>query len=46
MHDLEGPSEMAGVPLREMMEILRREKIPLHVSPEDVDEAWREALAE
>jgi predicted HTH domain antitoxin len=39
-------SEMAGVPLREMMEILRREKISLHVSPEDMDEALREALAE
>jgi len=39
-------SERAGIPLREMMEILRHEKIPLHLSPEDVDQAWREALAE
>jgi predicted HTH domain antitoxin len=39
-------SEKAGIPLREMMELLRREKIPLHLSPEDVDEAWREAVEE
>lgn len=39
-------SEKAGIPLREMMELLRREKIPLHLSPEDVDQAWREALEE
>jgi len=39
-------SEKAGVPLREMIELLRREKIPLHLSPEDVDQAWREALGE
>jgi len=37
-------SERAGVSLREMMELLRREKIPLHLSPEDADQAWREAL--
>lgn len=37
-------SEIAGVSLREMMEVLRRERIPLHLSPEDVDQAWREAL--
>jgi predicted HTH domain antitoxin len=37
-------SEKAGVSLREMMELLREEKIPLHLSPEDADQAWREAL--
>ncbi len=39
-------SEKAGIPLREIMELLRRERIPLHLSPEDVDQAWREALEE
>ena len=37
-------SQKAGIPLREMIELLRREKIPLHISPEDVDEAWREVV--
>ena len=37
-------SERAGLSLREMMELLRGEKIPLHLSPEDADQAWREAL--
>ena len=37
-------SEKAGIPLREMIELLGREKIPLHISPEDVDQAWREAF--
>jgi predicted HTH domain antitoxin len=37
-------SDKAGVSLREMMELLRGEKIPLHLSPEDADQAWREAL--
>jgi predicted HTH domain antitoxin len=39
-------SERAGIPLREMIELLRREKIALHISSEDVDEAWREAVEE
>lgn len=39
-------SVKAGIPLREMIELLRREKIPLHISTEDVDEAWREAVEE
>lgn len=39
-------SEKAGISLREMMELLRRERIPLHLSPEDVDQAWREAVGE
>ncbi len=36
----------AGIPLREMLELIRREKIPVHISTEDVDEAWREAVEE
>jgi predicted HTH domain antitoxin len=39
-------SEKAGIPLREMIELLRRERIPLHISTEDVEEAWREAVEE
>jgi predicted HTH domain antitoxin len=39
-------SVKAGISLREMIELLRREKIPLHISTEDVDEAWREAVEE
>jgi len=39
-------SVRAGIPLREMIELLRREKTPLHISAEDVDEAWREAVEE
>jgi predicted HTH domain antitoxin len=39
-------SEKAGISLREMIELLRAEKIPLRLSPDDVDRAWREALAE
>ena len=39
-------SMKAGIPLREMIELLRHEKIPLHISAEDVDEAWREAVGE
>jgi predicted HTH domain antitoxin len=37
-------SQEAGVSLREMIETVRRERIPLHLSPEDVEEAWNEAL--
>jgi len=39
-------SKIAGISLREMIELLRQEKIPRHISPEDVDEAWREAIEE
>ena len=39
-------SEKAGIPLREMIELLRQEKIPLHLTREDVDQAWREAFGE
>jgi predicted HTH domain antitoxin len=37
-------AELAGVPLREMMELAEENRIPLHISPEDVDEAWRLAF--
>lgn len=37
-------AQLADVPLREMMELVEENRIPLHVSPEDVDEAWREAF--
>jgi predicted HTH domain antitoxin len=39
-------SSKAGISLREMMELVRQEKVPLHLSPKDVDQAWREAVAE
>lgn len=39
-------SEKAGIPLREMLELLRIERIPVHLSAEDVDQAWREAAGE
>lgn len=39
-------AQSAGVPLREMMELAEEKRIPLHVLPEDVDEAWREAFKE
>lgn len=39
-------SEKAGIPLREMIELLRRERTPLHISSEEIDEAWREAVEE
>jgi len=37
-------AQLADVPLRDMMEMVEENKVPLHISPEDVDEAWREAL--
>ena len=37
-------AQVADVPLREMMELAEENKIPLHISPEDVDEAWRNLL--
>jgi hypothetical protein len=37
-------AQSADIPLREMMELAEEEKIPLHITPEDVDEAWREAF--
>ena len=39
-------SEKAGIPLREMLELIRQEKIALHVSPDEVEDAWREAIEE
>lgn len=39
-------AQTAGVPLREMIEIIKRERIPVHISPEDVDEAWGKAFEE
>ena len=37
-------SDKTGISLREMMELARQEKIPLHLSAKDVDRAWREAV--
>jgi predicted HTH domain antitoxin len=37
-------AELAGIPLREMMELAEEDRIPLHISPQDVDEAWRLAF--
>lgn len=39
-------AQLADVPLREMMELAEEKRVPLHISPEDVDEAWREAFEE
>lgn len=39
-------ASMAGISLREMMDLLMEERIPLNITPEDVDEAWREAFEE
>ena len=39
-------AQTASVPLREMIETLKAEKIPVHISPEDVDEAWGKAFEE
>ncbi len=36
----------AGISLREMMELLVEERITLNITPEDVEEAWREAFEE
>lgn len=37
-------AQLAGLSVREMMRLAEAEKIPVHITPEDVDEAWREAL--
>lgn len=39
-------ASMAGISLREMLDLIRLERIPLHLSPDDVDQAWREAFGE
>jgi metal-responsive CopG/Arc/MetJ family transcriptional regulator len=33
----------AGLSIREMMRLAEAEKIPVHITPVDVDEAWRKA---
>lgn len=37
-------AQLAGLSLREMMRLAEDEKVPVHITVEDVDEAWREAL--
>ena len=37
-------AQLASIPLREMMELIAEKRIPLHISPEDVDEAWSGAF--
>ena len=37
-------AELAGLSLREMMALAEAEKIPINVTAEDVDEAWRDAF--
>ena len=37
-------AQLAGLSVREMMKLAEAEKIPVHITPEDVDEAWREAF--
>ena len=36
-------AQHANLNIREMMELAANEKIPAHITPEDVEEAWREA---
>jgi len=36
-------AEHAGLSIREMMRLAEAERIPVHVTPEDVDEAWGKA---
>jgi predicted HTH domain antitoxin len=37
-------AQLAGLSVREMMRLAEAEKIPVHITPDDVDEAWRLAL--
>jgi predicted HTH domain antitoxin len=37
-------AQIASVSLREMIDITKAEKIPVHLSAEDVDEAWKRAF--
>ena len=39
-------AQVAEVPLREMMVLIEEQKIPVHITPEDVDDAWRGAFEE
>ena len=37
-------AQLAGTSLREIMDLLDKEHIPLRITPDDVDLAWREAF--
>ena len=37
-------AQVAEISLREMMALIEEQRIPLHITPEDVDNAWREAF--
>ncbi|NIP66770.1 hypothetical protein GWN63_01275 [Candidatus Bathyarchaeota archaeon] len=37
-------AQTAGITLREMMDIIKEERIPVHISPEEVEEGWGKAL--
>jgi predicted HTH domain antitoxin len=37
-------AEVAGVSLRGMMDLVIEERTPLHITSDDVDEAWRDAF--
>jgi len=39
-------AQIAGVSLREMIDIAKAEKMAVHISVDDVDEAWRRASEE
>lgn len=39
-------AQTADIPLREMIEMAEERRVPLRISPEDVDEAWRQAFEE
>jgi len=36
-------AQLADLNIREMMTLAEAEKIPAHITPSDVDEAWRQA---
>jgi predicted HTH domain antitoxin len=37
-------AEVADVSLREMMDLIVEARIPMHITPDDVELAWREAF--
>ena len=37
-------AELAGTSLREMMDLIEKEQVPLRITPDDVDLAWRDAF--
>jgi len=39
-------AQMSGIPLREMIELAEERRVPLRISPKDVDDAWGQALNE